>query len=61
MMERLLALLKVKSLMTLIMTVVFAVLSLCGTISAHEFVTIYTVIVGFYFGTQHEKNGGKKE
>ena len=28
-------------------------------LSAQEFLTVYTVIISFYFGTQHERNGGK--
>lgn len=57
--DRLAALLKIKSLTTLTLTLVFAVLALCGAVTAQEFLTIYTVIIGFYFGTQFEKNGGK--
>jgi hypothetical protein len=48
----------VKSIVTLIFTVVFALLALRGKISGTEFLTIYTAIIGFYFGTQSEK---KKE
>lgn len=58
--ERLHKLLSIKSLVTLTATVVFALLSLFGSIGAQEFLTIYTAIIGFYFGTQHEK-GGKAE
>ncbi len=53
--EKLEKLVDVKSIMTLLLTVVFCVLSLAGVISGTEFLTIFTVIVGFYFGTQHEK------
>ena len=58
--ERLTKLLTVKSILTLIMAVVFAVLSLRGTISGTEFLAVFTTVIGFYFGTQHEKqnNGG---
>ena len=45
-------LLSVKSLVTLTLTAVFAVLALKGTISGTEFLTIFTVVIGFYFGTQ---------
>ena len=57
--ERLYKLLSVKSILTLIMAVVFAVLSLRGTISGTEFLAVFTTVIGFYFGTQHEKNGGE--
>lgn len=48
-------LLSVKSLVTLCLTVVFAVLSLNGQIN-QNFMTIYAVIIAFYFGTQSQKN-----
>ena len=47
-------LLSVKSLVTLVLTVVFAVMALRGTIS-QDFMTIYAVIIAFYFGTQSQK------
>ena len=49
-------LIDVKSIMTLLLTLVFCIMALCGVISGQEFVTIFTVIVGFYFGTQTQKN-----
>ncbi len=45
-------LLSVKSLVTITLTVVFAVLALRESISGSEFLTIFTVVIGFYFGTQ---------
>ena len=48
-------LIDVKSIMTLLLTVVFCVLALTEVISGSEFLTIFTVIVGFYFGTQSNK------
>lgn len=48
-------LLKVKSIVTLVLTAVFAYLSAIGAISASEFITIFTVVIGFYFGTQSQK------
>lgn len=56
--ERFGNLLTIKSLVTLGATAVFAVLSVTGKLSAQEFLTVYTVIVSFYFGTQFEKSGG---
>jgi hypothetical protein len=53
--ERLSNLLTVKSLVTLILTVVFAFLALTGRISGQEFLTIFTTVIAFYFGTQYEK------
>lgn len=53
--EKLTKLIDVKSIMTLLLTLVFCALALCGVISGQEFITIFTVIVGFYFGTQANK------
>lgn len=47
-------LLSVKSLVTLTLTAVFAVMALRSTIS-QDFMTIYAVIIAFYFGTQSQK------
>ncbi len=52
--KRLARLLSVKSLVTLLLTVVFAVLALTGRI-AQDFMTVYAVIIAFYFGTQSQK------
>lgn len=51
-------LLTVKSIVTLLLTLVFAALALMQIISAGDVVSIYTMIIAFYFGTQHEKGGG---
>lgn len=58
--KRLGNLLAVKSLVTITLTVVFAVLALRETISGSEFLTIFTTVIAFYFGTQRvaeDKNG----
>lgn len=52
--KRLSNLLSVKSIVTLVLTVVFAYQSVTGTIS-QDFMTIYAVIIAFYFGTQSQK------
>lgn len=49
-------LIKVKTIVTLVVTAVFAVLSLRGVISADNVMIIISMVVSFYFGTQHEKN-----
>ena len=53
--KRLANLLTVKSIVTVVLTAVFSVLALRGTISGTEFLTIFTVVIGFYFGTQRVK------
>ena len=55
MQNRLANLLTVKSIVTIVLTAVFSVLAPRGTISGTEFLTIFTVVIGFYFGTQTEK------
>ena len=52
--KRLSNLLSVKSLVTLVLTGVFAWMAVKGTIS-QDFMTIYAVIIAFYFGTQSQK------
>lgn len=49
-------LLTVKSLVTLALTLVFAYLAIVGKVTADQFMTVFTVIVGFYFGTQRVKD-----
>ena len=54
--KNLAALIKVKTIVTLIVTGVFAVLALNGVISPDNVMIIISMVVSFYFGTQHEKN-----
>ena len=48
-------LLKVKTIVTLVVCAVFAVLALKGAINADNVMIIVSMVVSFYFGTQHEK------
>ncbi len=52
--KRLGNLLSVKALVTLALTAVFAYMAIVGKIS-QDFMTIYAVIIAFYFGTQSQK------
>ena len=54
--KNLAALLKVKTIVTLIVAGVFAVLALNGVISPDNVMIIISMVVSFYFGTQHEKS-----
>ena len=54
--ERINKLLTIKSIVTFIMSAVFAYLSIIGTIASDQFITLFTVVIGFYFGSQFEKN-----
>ena len=58
--KRLSNLLCVKSIVTLILTVVFADLAVTGRISSHDFLTVF-VVIAFYFGTQSERLSGQLE
>ena len=53
--KRISRLLTVKSLVTLILTAVFAALAFRGEIQ-QDFMTIYAVIISFYFGTQSQED-----
>lgn len=50
-------LLKVKTIVTLVVIAVFAALALRGQISPDNAMIIISMVVSFYFGTQHEKRG----
>ena len=54
-MKNLAALIKVKTIVTLVVVTVFSVLALRGEISADNVMIIISMVVSFYFGTQHEK------
>ena len=56
-MERVSKLLTIKSIVTLVLTAVFAALALLGRVT-QDFLTVYTVVIAFYFGTQSAKKEG---
>ncbi len=58
--KRLSNLLCVKSIVTLMLSGVFAYRSVVGQISGQDFLTIFSVVIAFYFGTQSQKNGTEK-
>ena len=51
-------LIKVKTLVTMAVVAVFAFLALTGRIGGDNVMVIVSMVVSFYFGTQHEKAGG---
>lgn len=53
--EKFAKLLTVKSIVTVILTGVFAYLAVIGVVSGEQFLTVFTTVIAFYFGTQHEK------
>lgn len=55
--ENLANLVKVKTLVTIAVVAVFTVLALKGAISADNVMIIISMVVSFYFGTQHARSG----
>ena len=55
MVERLNKLLTVKSLVTLMLCLVFCYLAVIGVVSGKEFLTVFTTVIAFYYGTQNAK------
>ena len=53
-------LLTVKSIVTLVLTVIFSILSVYDRISGEQFLNIFSVVIAFYFGTQYQKGEQKK-
>ena len=49
------SLIKVKTIVTMVVVAVFAVLALRGSIEPDNVMVIISMVVSFYFGTQHEK------
>jgi hypothetical protein len=56
--ERIAKLINVKSIVTIVLTGVFTYLSVTGAIPGDQFLTIFTTVMAFYFGTQAEKKNG---
>lgn len=50
--ERIAKLISVKSIVTISLTGAFCYLAITGKIDGAQFLGIFTVVVGFYFGTQ---------
>lgn len=59
-MESLKKLLQIKKLIALILTLVFSVLALKGQIGATEFLTIFSMVIAFYFGQSSTRQAIKE-
>ena len=59
--ERLIKLINVKSIVTILLCIVFCYLSLTGKVTSEQFMNIFTVVIAFYFGTQAEKKATQTE
>ena len=47
----------IKSVVTILLTIVFCLLSVAGKITSEQYMTVFTTVIAFYFGTQFSKNG----
>ena len=59
--KRLANLLCVKSIVTIVMTCVFAYMTVHGLVDGNQFLTVFAVVISFYFGTQSERKAEQKE
>lgn len=57
-MDKLKELINVKSIVTILLTLVVCILTVKGTFDIKE---IYIMIISFYFGTQHQKTTNSNE
>jgi len=57
MLKKLAKLIDVKSIVTFVLTGVFAYLSVTGVVNGEQFLSVFIMIISFYFGTQ----AGKRE
>lgn len=59
--KRLANLLCVKSIVTITLTAAFTYLSVTGHVSTDQFLTVFTVVIAFYFGVQTEKKAQQQD
>lgn len=59
--EKLAKLIDVKSIVTILLSIVFCCLCITKYIAADQFMTVFTVVIAFYFGTQVEKKARETE
>ena len=57
-MKRAAKLLSVKSIVTIALTVVFVALALRGEVTGQDFLSVFLMVISFYFGTQSQKPQG---
>ncbi|MPM41011.1 hypothetical protein SDC9_87660 [bioreactor metagenome] len=59
--EKLIKLVDVKSIVTFLLSGTFVALTLRGDITGQEFMTVFTVVISFYFGTQVQKRADEEK
>ena len=57
--EKLAKLIDVKSIVTIVLTGIFGYLAVAGKIDGGQFLTVFTVVIAFYFGTQAAKKASE--
>ena len=55
-MKELLSLIQVKKIIALVLTLVFAIITLKGQIDTQSFMTVFLLVIGAYFGQSIAKN-----
>ena len=58
--QKIAKLIDVKSIVTLLLSAVFAYLAIARLISGQEFLTVFSVVIAFYFGTQAQKSADRQ-
>ena len=59
--KNLAALIKVKTIVTMVVIAIFAVLSMRGDITPDNVMIVVSTVIAFYFGTQSEKKNKESE
>ena len=59
--EKISKLISVKSIVTVLLTGAFVHQVITGGVASDQFLTVFNMVIAFYFGTQHEKNSNKLE
>lgn len=61
MLKKLAKLIDVKSIVTFVLTGVFAYLSIIGVVSGEQFLTVFTMVISFFFGTKKGREEKEEE
>lgn len=59
--QRLAKLINIKSIISIVMTLVFCYLAIVGVVPVELYVPIFTTVIAFYFGTQVEKKNQEND
>jgi hypothetical protein len=59
--SKLAKLIDVKSIVTLLLVFIFCYLAVVGRVTSQDFMTVFVIVIGFYFGTQTPKGTPTKE